>query len=73
MPSFPSLPKHLKMPSKATKLKVLLENQLNFYRLHLLFFTFVSVRVRVPRIRHLRRKTGWGFRVPAGKNVMTFC
>ncbi|RSH85304.1 low affinity potassium transporter [Saitozyma podzolica] len=43
MPSFPSLPKHLKMPSKATKLKVLLEKQLNFYRLHLLFFTFTPL------------------------------
>ncbi|WWC86168.1 uncharacterized protein L201_001041 [Kwoniella dendrophila CBS 6074] len=43
MPSIPSLPAHLKLPSKAQKWKTLFLSQLNFYRIHLLAFTIIPL------------------------------
>lgn len=38
-----SLPAHLRLPSRGAQLKAWLAGNLNFYRIHLLAFTFVSL------------------------------
>ncbi|OCF31127.1 potassium ion transporter [Kwoniella heveanensis BCC8398] len=43
MPSLPSLPSHLALPSRATKLKTIVLSSLNFYRVHLITFTIVPL------------------------------
>lgn len=42
MSTLRSLPAHLRLPSKASKVYQFALNNLNFYRIHLLCFTFVS-------------------------------
>lgn len=37
-----TLPEHLRLPSRGTQLKHWIGNNLNFYRLHMLVFIFVS-------------------------------
>ncbi|ORY31209.1 cation transport protein-domain-containing protein [Naematelia encephala] len=39
----PKLPKHLKVPSKASKVLLLIQSQLNFYRVHIMSFTIVPL------------------------------
>lgn len=41
----PSLPSHLKMPSRAVKARAIFLNSLNFYRVHLMTFALVSMEV----------------------------
>ncbi|WVF70581.1 hypothetical protein IAT40_005373 [Kwoniella sp. CBS 6097] len=43
MPSLPSLPSHLALPSRATKVKTIILSSLNFYRVHLLTFTIIPL------------------------------
>lgn len=39
----PTLPRHLKLPSAASKARTLFLGSLNFYRVHLMVFTLVSL------------------------------
>ncbi|WRT64079.1 uncharacterized protein IL334_001007 [Kwoniella shivajii] len=43
MPSLPSLPSHLALPSAAQRWKTVLLGSLNFYRIHLLAFTIIPL------------------------------
>nr|XP_019049169.1 potassium ion transporter [Kwoniella bestiolae CBS 10118]OCF28099.1 potassium ion transporter [Kwoniella bestiolae CBS 10118] len=43
MPSLPSLPSHLALPSTAQKWKTMFFKSLNFYRIHLLAFTIIPL------------------------------
>lgn len=43
-----SLPSHLRLPSQASKVYAFVLNNLNFYRIHLLCFTFVRIDGSAP-------------------------
>ncbi|WVR05816.1 hypothetical protein IAU60_002841 [Kwoniella sp. DSM 27419] len=43
MPSFPHLPAHLRLPSRAARWKAIFIGSLNFYRVHLLSFTLIPL------------------------------
>ncbi|WVQ97343.1 hypothetical protein IAU59_004454 [Kwoniella sp. CBS 9459] len=43
MPSLPTLPSHLALPSRATKVKTVVLSSLNFYRVHLITFTVIPL------------------------------